>query len=356
MDEQTTSPSPEIRAFIKELSEKLDEKAKKPREQIRQIVELCGVDFSREVYEQTIQREAEGGMMLPDGSRRRTIGGVFFYLVRHRVSDEYHAIIFPQYKRWKPGEEPPPLPQYPVFKWDERAELIQSLLDEQGELSTVKVTLVGRPGRVENRKDMVVTTMSYSITSATLPKGLPKPPDAPTLYTLYIASKQWKRVEEAIQNPDDTLIVEGTAAFDPEVKGMAVFALHVTTKYLEQKRREEQKAAGGAQPQKTGEASSTQETKPVAEPKPRKSRIAETLATVNAQSTVTPSMETPSGFPPEIAQKLSELYASASLYRQKIATLQSKPTGQQFGLEMTQKLLKNVEDEITALEKQHAQN
>lgn len=353
MDEQTNSLSPEIRAFIKELSEKLDETAKKPREQIRQIVELCGIEFAREVYERAVQKEAEGGMMLPDGSRRRTIGGVFFYLARHQVSDEHHAIIFPQYKRWKPGEEPPPLPQYPVFKWNERAELIQSLLDEQGELSTVKVTLVGRPGRVENRKDMVVTTMSYSITSATLPKGLPKPPDAPTLYTLYIASKQWKRVEEAIQNPDDTLIVEGTAAFDPEIKGMAVFALHVTTKHLEQKRRDEQKAAA-TQPQKTGESSSTQEAKPVTESKPRKSRIAETLASVATQA-ATPTVETPSGFPPEVAQKLSELYASASLYRQKIATLQAKPAGQQFGLEMTQKLLKNVEDEITALEK-HTQS
>lgn len=348
MDEQTPI-SPETRAFIKELNEKLGETAKKPREQIKQIVELCGIDFAREVYEKTVQKEADGGMMLPDGSRRRTIGGVFFYLVRHQVSDEHHALIFPQYKRWKPGEEPPPLLHYPIFKWDERAELIQYLLDEQGELSTVKVTLVGRPGRVENRKDMVITTMSYSITSATLPKGLPKPPDTPTLYTLYIASKQWKRVEEAIQNPDDTLIVEGTAAYDPEIKSMAVFALHVTTKYLEQKRRDEQKAST-TQSQKTIEASSTQEAKPVSEPKPRKSRIAETLASVATQPT-TPTVETPSGFSPEVAQKLSELYASASLYRQKIANLQSKPAGQQFGLEMTQKLLKNVEEEIATLEK-----
>jgi hypothetical protein len=352
MDEQTMI-SPEIRAFTRELCEKLNETARKPREQIRRIVELCGVDFARDMYEQALRKEAEGGMMLPDGSRRRTLGGVFFYLVRHQVSDDQHASIFPQYKRWKPGEQPLPLPQYPVFEWQKRFDLIQSLLDEQGELNTVKVTLIGRPGRVEKRKDLVITAMSYSITSKTLPKGLPKPPDAPTLYTVYIAAKQWNRVEQAIHNPEDTLIVEGTAAFDPEVGGIAIFAMHVTTRRLEQQHRKGQKSVSVGQNQKPGETSGKQEAKTAAESKPKKSRIAETLA--NAAALPPPPLAKPSDFPPEIAQKLSELYASASLYRQKIATLQAKPIGQQFGLEMTQKLLKSVEDEIDALEKQHAQ-
>ena len=57
--------------------------------------------------------------------------------------------------------------------------------------------------------------------------------------------------------------------------------------------------------------------------------------------------------PPDVARKLNELRSSASLFRQKVATIQGKPVGQQFGLEMTQKLLKNVEDEIAALEKKH---
>jgi hypothetical protein len=121
---------------------------------------------------------------------------------------------------------------------------------------------------------------------------------------------------------------------------------------LEAKRREEQKAAAT---QKQTEPL-TQPEKPVKpEGKAKKSRIAEALAALPAQS-VAPAVQTPSGFPPDAAQKLNELYASASLYRQKMATLQAKPAGQQFGLEMTQKLLKNVEDEIAALEKKYAQS
>ena len=39
---------------------------------------------------------------------------------------------------------------------------------------------------------------------------------------------------------------------------------------------------------------------------------------------------------------------------QKLAVIEAKPAGQQFGLEMTQKLLKNVEEEISTLEAQYA--
>ena len=36
---------------------------------------------------QALEVEANGGMMVPDGSRNRTLGGIFFYLVRTQVSD-----------------------------------------------------------------------------------------------------------------------------------------------------------------------------------------------------------------------------------------------------------------------------
>jgi len=51
-------------------------------------------------------------------------------------------------------------------------------------------------------------------------------------------AKQWKTVAEAIQNPNDRLIVEGFAAFDPGLEGMAVFATNTTTKLLQQQKRQ----------------------------------------------------------------------------------------------------------------------
>ena len=44
--------------------------------------------------------------------------------------------------------------------------------------------------------------------------------------------------QEAIQNPADRLIVEGFAAFDPALEGLAVFVTNTTTKLLQQQKRQ----------------------------------------------------------------------------------------------------------------------
>jgi hypothetical protein len=46
-------------------------------------------------------------------------------------------------------------------------------------------------------------------------------------------------VAEALQKPEDVLIVEGFPAYDPELKGLAVFATNVTTKLLQAAKRQE---------------------------------------------------------------------------------------------------------------------
>jgi hypothetical protein len=342
MEHQADSPEV-VTAVATEIADALGETTNKPRRQIKQIVELCGVDFSRELFAETMQTEANGGLNLPDGSRRRTAGGVFFLLARTKISDEAHKVVFPNYSRLKPGEErKPPPPQLPLFCWEERVPLLQSLLTTAGEASTVKVTLIGRPGQVEHRKDMVVTTMSYTVKAPTLPKGVPVPPETPTNYVVYIAAKQWKRIEDNLTNPEDSLIVEGVTVYDPEIQAMAIYATNVMTKATENKRREQQKETAAVENQQNKAA--------------HKSRLAEALAAVSNVAAPIPVAQavTMPGVPIEIAQKLSELYASASVYRQKISTIQSKPADQQFGLEMTQKLLKNVEDEIATLEKKYA--
>jgi hypothetical protein len=341
MNAATISPE-DIQAATRELAEKLQETEEKPLRQIAMIFEHCGAEFAQAVYEETLQVEANGGMMLPDQSRRRTVGGVYFYLARGKMEPEMVKLIFPGYKvRRKPDEEVgPSVGALPSFEWGERIGIIEALSAEAGELNTVKITLVGRPGRVELRKEVAITTMNYTVKSPTLPRGVPTPPSTPTLYTVYIGLKQWKRIEEAIANPEDALVIEGTAAFDPEVKGMAVYATSVTTKLLDAARRQHQKEAtqaGQAAPE-----GSVPMPPPAVPTAPAEKKV------------VAPRTKPAPGIPEEVKQKLSELYASASLFRQKIANLQGKPVGQQFGLEMTQKLLKNVEEEIAALEKKYS--
>ena len=78
----------------------------------------------------------------------------------------------------------------------------------------MKMILIGRPGRVIEKGEVVITSIKSSSVPS-LPKGLPQPPDDSTTYIVYIALKQWRKVRESIQkNPDDKLIIEGYPALD----------------------------------------------------------------------------------------------------------------------------------------------
>jgi hypothetical protein len=327
----------EMQAAAQEIARTLGETEPKPCSQIAALVQHCGIDFAQALLEETRAIEARGGMMLPDQSRRRTLGGIFFYLVRRRIPTEMAHVIFPRYDgdqtaRKKNKEKPHPSDQS-AFQWTKREPILQRLLNQQGVLTTVKVTLIGRPGQVDYaHKDLVITTMSHVAKSTSMPKGVPQPPDTPTLYTIYISSKQWRRVEATLVNPDDALIIEGTCAYDDQISGMAVFATNVTSKHLEAQKRQGQKKATDA----TTTTGAVTSAKPI-----------NVFESASPPATAVPNLP---NVPTEALNKLTELYASASLFRQKITTIQSKPAGQQFGLEMTQKLLKNVEDEIAALE------
>lgn len=328
-----------------QISDQLGEKEFGPRRLVQSIVEVCGEDFAMQMMQEAIEIEAQGGMLLLDGSRRRTLGGVFFYLARGRMSPEARKAVFPTRARRKAGsgkgKQPQPPQTQPSLIWQHRKELLPPLLAEQGEATTVKITLIGRPGRVEVQKDVVVTTMSHSARSATLPKGVPQPPETPTVYTVYIASKQWNKVAEALQDPQDALIIEGLCAFDPELGAIAVFAQSTTTKALEAAKREAQRQKQEAE---AGEsAAATNGETPAAKPKAR--------ANPDMQPQQMPVFNIPAGASSADAQKLRELHAAADLYRQKLADMEQR--NQRFGQEMTQKLLKSVEDQIHAIEQKY---
>lgn len=353
----------ENQLLAEQIAEQLQETEPIPRQQILNVIDLCGAEFAQNMLAETIQLEGDGGLMLPDGSRRRTIGGVFFYLVRQRVDREMKSRIYAMAKNQIDADRPRKAPEIRVpFSWAERSAVIQQLLAQtQGAWEIVKVTLIGRPIQVDaSHKDLVITTMTHSARSATLPKGVPEPPEEPTQYTVYMASKQWTKVEEALDNEADVLIVDGICAFDPELQAIAVYAQSLTTRELElQKKKEalkEKRAA--ARKAEGGEKSAGPRGDKPSRPKERRPATGGHFSAFDAAPAPAVVVEPPApteinGVPVAIHQKLTELYASASLFRQKIASLQSKPPGQQFGLEMTQKLLKQVEDEIAGLEKQY---
>ena len=64
----------------------------------------------------------------------------------------------------------------------------------------MNITLIGRPGRVVEKANVVLTSMQQKSDKApSLPKGLPPLPDEPTTYIVYIARKQWRKVAKAIK-------------------------------------------------------------------------------------------------------------------------------------------------------------
>lgn len=189
---------------------------------IQRIVTRLGPAAALAFLAETLAVEAAGGLLTGDEARRRTPGGVYFHLVRGRIA---------KHDRWRlwPADRPRPAA---VATWAARDQYLPAALAEPGGAMTAKLTLIGRPGRVIQAGDCVITTLQSGDKLPPLPKGLPAPPAAPTTFVVYIAARQWRKVEATLQDPDDVLIVEGLPIYDPQLPGLALLAQSVTTKGL----------------------------------------------------------------------------------------------------------------------------
>jgi len=204
------------------------------------VVQHLGEEAALGFLRQTLEIEAQGGMLITSGRRRRTPGGVFFHLVRQSLSEEDRAWWPPPAKRKAQAHaRAQTKAERPAY--EETLAWTREAMQEPGEATTVKITLIGRPGRIVERGDVVLTTMQGT-RAPTLPKGLPVPPAEPTTYVVYIARKQWAKVAEKIQDPDDKLIIEGYPAFEKRLGAMVVFCQQVTTKNLQAAKRAQEGA------------------------------------------------------------------------------------------------------------------
>ncbi|MBC8099373.1 MAG: hypothetical protein H7Y11_08015 [Armatimonadetes bacterium] len=328
-------------ALVTEITTRLNESFPQAIRQIQALVHFCGIDLARQTLTDVLTIEGEGGLLNQAGTQRRTPGGVFLFLMSQRITqtqkrDTIYLYQNPKNKPKKnnaPRQQQPPKSKLPPPAWDIYRDYLAELLAQRGTAPTVKITVIGRPGAVSIQEETVITTVEGFPKLAALPKGVPTPPRAATLYTLYIGVKQWRRVERALMvDETDAMIIEGTCAFDPELPGMVVYATTATTKRLESAKRDAKAAV-----------------RPAEDPAPVAS------GTVSAVATAAPSSKypIPTTMPPTAAQKLHDLYSAAEQFRQKLAALELKPAEERLGYAMTQKLLKNTEDQISALEKQY---
>lgn len=232
---------------IKRVARQLRERGQQPMAQLVRLAHYCGLAFVEQLVEETLQIEANGGMMTTNGSRRRTRGGTFFYLAKSRVPYELRPKIFPYpYQRKnggkskQPSQSPstPPPPPAPPFDWEQRTTLVPELFREAGEATNVKVALIGRPDKVTASGDVVTLRMKHAGKFPSTPKGVPTPELPPTPYTVYVASKQWKKIEASLNDAEDFLIIEGMCAFNPQLGGVAVYATNVTSRNLQVQKRQ----------------------------------------------------------------------------------------------------------------------
>lgn len=91
------------RKIAEQIIAALGEEEKVPVRQIHAIVRFCSPQFAQAILEETEAVEAGDGIMTSDGTRRRTKGGVFFYLCRYRMSPAIRRIVYNR-KGKVPGE------------------------------------------------------------------------------------------------------------------------------------------------------------------------------------------------------------------------------------------------------------
>ena len=136
-------------------AEKLAEVLQEPNlPLLRSVVRILGHNRTAAVLVDTLQIENDGGMLTTDGTRRRTPGGTFFQLVRQQARPHARQRLFPRpLSQHRQGQ-----PQAPaVLTWEEASALVQTLATAPpGEARTMKLTLIGRPGKVETRGQAVV--------------------------------------------------------------------------------------------------------------------------------------------------------------------------------------------------------
>ena len=109
----TTAPQPptisrmDRAKAVKTIAQKLGEVEREPLKKLKAVVKILGPDKALALSEKALEVEQQGGMMTQDGTRRKTPGGVFFYLVRGRNNKRVHK-LWPQRKPEPATPDTPP--------------------------------------------------------------------------------------------------------------------------------------------------------------------------------------------------------------------------------------------------------
>lgn len=213
-----------------EIAKKLGESDEMPLLLIASIIQHMGEDFANELLNDTETIEAHGGIKTLDGSRRRSKGGVYFHLAKGRMVFEERQKIFPT----RQERERAIIPTKPIFDWERRGKLIEKMAEKQGYAHTALTSIIGKPEEVIPHTGYVEIKIRHLVRDASLPRGVPEPPEDIPLHVAFIADKLWKRVVEQVETDDRVLVVRGELAPRPDDETqLALYVSQIVTRRME---------------------------------------------------------------------------------------------------------------------------
>ena len=243
-------PPPEALAYAQKIAGTLGETEEKPIIQIARVVDTLGPEETDALVVKAQAAFAGEGVLTQDGSRKRNLGGSFFWLVREHVGP----------KVWRKKIKPV-ISQKKALAVDleQQFAVIREAASRQnfkaGNTTKVEITLTGTPLSVQKQPTFVALSF-IDKDPPPLPKGVPtlerkggskaeaKTEDktdgkaekktskskSETRYLVLVATKQWARVEEALQkNKNDKLVIKGYSLVQPNFAGIVVQAINVNS-------------------------------------------------------------------------------------------------------------------------------
>lgn len=324
------------------IAERLEEKERKPLSQIRAVVEKCGPEFADIMADAAIEIHSTVGLKTLDGTRDRTLGGVFFYLVRGALPTDLRRAIFPYRQELRIMNS-----KYPPLEWDKRAEQLQHLIeaDHVGEVKKVNIILKGRPTEIERRAGVVVMTLEQRADPEhTYPRGMPEIPEENTRFYVFVGEGQFNKQKGGTLQKNKTaeVTVEGACAFDRQLQGIAVFARSFKVSIPNPAKKKDKGAkeavAEGGENGKGSKpaAAAPAEAVEAAPPKEEEPRPEDKLA----------------DYPEAIAKKLRPLYGARRMFQKRLADIEAMPEDKQSGLQAARMMLERTEKQIAELEAQ----
>jgi hypothetical protein len=244
MDPDVTIPAPLAVAevpipapfTVDTIAAALGEQDEAPLAQIKRILLVFGRVKTWRLLQKTVETEANGGLLIRNGSRRRTPGGTFFRLARSWCTSlGEQQRIFGNVQR-RDGSigvlVPPTTPKAKApMVIPTLAEALGQLPPLHGEDCRMKTTLIGRPDQIVKRDGYVVFKLTGAL-APSLPKGLPKAPATPLSWVVMVAQKQWSKAAESLsRDPQARAIIEGYPCM--EGTALVLLATMATTTELQ---------------------------------------------------------------------------------------------------------------------------